>query len=203
MKLLKTGHVGHFLVVLLALCLAAVSSAASGGRCAAAGEGAEFGISLEAGWMRPADLDFRELYGRAAFLPEVRISKGLGSGMSAWLAVSGFKGSGTIPVLDEPAEARQIFLSLGASLERALLGGLSGRADAGLTLIAYRESALGAAEKGTRAGFRCGAGLSYPIYRGLSATASAGYILSSKTLGGVSMKFGGFKAGLGLAYRFD
>lgn len=203
MKLLKTGHAVYSIVVLLAVSLAAIPSAASSGRLTAADEEAEFGISLEAGWMRPADLGFRELYGRGTFLPEVTISKGLGSGISAWLAVSGFKSSGTIPVLDDPAEARQTFLSLGASLERALLGGLSGRADAGLTLVAYRESALGAVEKGTRAGFRFGAGLSYPIYRGLSATASAGYILSSRTLGAVSMKFGGFKAGLGLTYRFD
>lgn len=203
MKLPKSGYVGPFALIFLVLCLAAVPSSAFSGQQTAADGGRGFRIALEDGWMRPADLKFREFYGCWAFSPEVKISKGLGGGTSAWFAVSGFKRSGTVPVVDEHAEARQTFLSLGAAFEKAVLGKLSGRVDAGLTLVLYRESAMGIEEKGTRAGLRLGAGFSYPIHRRLSASASAGYILSSKAIEGVSVKFGGFRAGLGLAYRFD
>ncbi len=203
MKIMRNQFIGISVLAALALCPAGLRASDASESGLAAGRGRGFEIALEAGWMRPADPGFRELYGRSGFLPEIRISKGLGGGTSVWLAASGLTGSGTVPVLDEPVAARQTFFSLGAALERNLLGGLSGRAEAGLALVAYRESALGLVEKGTRAGFRMGAGLSYPLLRGLSATASAGYILSSRTRDGVSMRFGGFKAGIGLAYRFD
>ncbi len=203
MKIMKNHLIGISVLAALALCPAGLRASDASGSELAAGRGRGFEIAIEAGWMRPADRGFRELYGRSFFLPEIRLSKGMGAGTSVWLAASGLKGSATIPVLDEPAESRQTFLSLGAALERNLLGDLSGRAEAGLAVVAYRESALGSVEKGTRAGFRLGAGLSYPLIRGLSATASAGYILSSRTRDGVPVRFGGFKAGLGLAYRFD
>ncbi|MHB8094847.1 MAG: hypothetical protein ACYDH0_07885 [Candidatus Aminicenantales bacterium] len=195
MKMIKNQHLGIPVLAFLALCPAAL--------CAGASSGKGFAVSLEAGLMRPADSQFRDIYGGGASSPQVRVAKGLGGGTSAWCAVSGFKKSGTVPVLDERAETRQTFLSLGAAYERTLLGGLSGRVDAGLALVAYREASMEIEEKGTRAGLLLGAGLSYPIYRGLSASASAGYILASKKLGDVSMKFGGLRAGLGLAYRFD
>ena len=203
MKLMKTEHIGVSVLMFLTLCPAAFPSPASSGQGLARDRGKGFTIALEAGLMRPADARFREIYGGGAFAPEVRISKGLGGGTSAWLAVSGFKRAGTVPVLEERTEARQTFLSLGAAYEKPVLGGLSGRVDAGLVLVAYREAALGIEAKGTRAGFRLGAGLSYPIVGKLSASASAGYIFSSGTRDGVSVRFGGLKAGLGLAYRFD
>jgi len=195
MKLIKTIPIAACILVLLAFCRNASAAEASSGK--------GFSVSLEAGWMRPADGGFREIYGGGAFSPEVRVSKGFGGGVSAWCALSGHKKSGTVPVLDEPAEMRQTVLSLGAAWERVLFGGLSGRVDAGLALVTYREKAMGIEEKGTRAGFRLGTGFVYPIFRGLSASASAGYILASKKIGDVSVKLGGWRAGLGLSYRFD
>jgi hypothetical protein len=195
MKLMKTTSIGISILILLALRPAAL--------CAGVSSGKGFAVSLEAGLMRPADSHFRDIYGGGAFSPQIRVAKGLGGGTSAWCAVSGFKKSGTVPVLDERAETRPTFLSLGAAYERTLLGGLSGRVDAGLALVAYREASMGIEEKGTRAGLHLGAGLLYPIYRGLCVSASAGYILASKKSGDISVKFGGLRAGLGLAYRFD
>jgi len=181
----------HLLILLL---LAGPLAAASPGPVS---------LRLAAGGLRPADADYRLIYGGAVFMPRLELAFELTPTLSAWAAGSGLKKSGLGPLTGIACKSSQIFLAAGASYEMRVSPAMAVRLAAGPMLVFYREEAGEAAASGNALGADLNAALSWALSSRLALEVRLGWLLAADRLnGGDRFQLGGPWAGLGMAWSF-
>lgn len=159
-------------------------------------------VRLSGGILLPGDSAYRDIYGKTAFLPELKAGLALSGSLYLWAGYGLVSKKGETAVLKSEAKSTQHFISAGAGTRGAISDKLEWMAEAGLLIAAYREEAMGATATGSAWGGVAGAGLAWRLGEALFLTAEAGYLFSSDKVEGKTIKPGGFKAGLGLGVRF-
>ena len=164
--------------------------------------GDRFQVSLVASALFPADSGYKEVYGSSVFLPELKAAYSLFGSVYAWAGFGFLSADGQTPVLKEPAESRQGFLTAGVG-GRVPLGGDWGLfGELGLALLSYSEEALGGTASGSALGAALNAGVRRDMGSRLFLVAQVGYAYGKKTVEHVALKLGGVKAGIGAGIRF-
>lgn len=162
----------------------------------------KFLLSVYGNYMISSDTNFKDIYGSGNLLPEVKAGFKVTGNLYFWAGYGFLSVAGTIPEIEEDAEAKQQFLSLGIGYTGRLNRLLGYTADIGLAGISYKENALGEEASGNTLGFRLDGGLQIFITEGICAEISAGYIYGSDTVNEIDIKLGGFKGSIGLGFRF-
>ena len=111
-------------------------------------------VSLGAGFMRPADSDFRQIYGNQALLPEVSAALRLYKGLCLTAGAGRTSEEGKTPELGLMTKARQEYDSVGLGYMLRISQGLCADANAGIAGMSCREEALGAIVKGHGLGYK-------------------------------------------------
>jgi len=162
----------------------------------------KFLLSVQGNYMISSDANFKDIYGSGNILPEIKAGFKIAGNFYLWAGYGFLSVKGTIPEIDEEAEAKQQFLSLGAGYTGRLNQILGYTTDIGLAGISYKENALGEEASGNTLGFRLDGGLQIFITDGVCVEISAGYIYGSDTVNDINIKLGGLKGGIGLGIRF-
>ena len=121
----------------------------------------KFFVSAGAAAAVPGNSRYRDFYGTVQFSPELKAGITFFKSLYAWLGCSFFSARYPIPDLVESSRGTQQFLSLGVGWETRRGRRLQSDFFAALVLAGYRETALGATDKGSALGFELGTGLRY------------------------------------------
>lgn len=167
---------------------------------AAASAESRFFLSGGAGYLRPADENYRAVYGSQALYPEIAAAIRLFGGLCLTASYGTFKKTGTTPELGFEATATQTYFTAGLSYliraSRILCFELGGA----VTGMSFREDALGAWVKGRQPGYKAEAGLLIvPEDERVFFGVRAGYIaaripdISSEITGPQPIRLGGFR----------
>jgi hypothetical protein len=120
----------------------------------AASAESRFFLSAGAGYLRPADENYRLVYGNQALYPEIAAAVRLVGGLCLTGSYGTFKKTGTTPELEFETTATQTYFTAGLSYiiraSRILCFELGGA----LTGMSFREDALGAWVKGRQPGYK-------------------------------------------------
>jgi hypothetical protein len=160
-------------------------------------------LRLAACGLRPADANYRLIYGGIAFMPRLELAYGLSPRLSAWAAYCGLKKSGLGPISGIACSSSQHFLAAGACYTADVAASMSLRLAAGPMLVLYREEAGGVAASGSAPGADVNAALSWAISPRLALEGRLGWLLAAdRNSGGDKFQLGGPWAGLGVALNF-
>lgn len=185
-----------------ALSLLALVLLLAGGAAAQDG-GSRLSAALTGNILFPSDAGYRDTYGSARFIPEIRVAYSLGKGLFLYAAYGLLSASGTTPVLEAEASSTQHILSLGGGIRGPLTGKLSYKAGAGLFLGLYKEEAMDVEVTGSAIGLRLDGVVCYSLTDKIGLQAGLGYLIASdRTEEDVKIKLGGFRLGAGVGYKF-
>jgi opacity protein-like surface antigen len=145
---------------------------------------------------------YRQIYGQAVFLPEVKISGLVFKNISVWGAYGWNAKKGFIEEVNERAQIRQTMLSFGAGYVYKLNARLQLRAEAGMTFISFKEEALEGTLKGSGTGWKIGANCDYFVWKKVFATLGASFSQAGDEAETGRIKLGGFQLGVGLGFAF-
>ncbi|MCX6554662.1 MAG: outer membrane beta-barrel protein [Candidatus Aminicenantes bacterium] len=145
---------------------------------------------------------YRQIYGQAVFMPEIKITRLVYRNISVWGGFGWIAKKGLIEEVNEPAQIRQTMLSIGAGSVYRLNGKLQLRAEAGLTFNSFKEEALEETLKGSGLGWKIGANLDYFVWKKVFATLSASFSQAGDEVETGKVKLGGFLLGVGLGFAF-
>jgi hypothetical protein len=162
----------------------------------------KFTLVLTGSALMPQDSNYKTVYGKTFFFPEIRLSYALGGDFFLFGGYGLLSASGTTPVLQSVAKSTQHFLSAGAGYAGALGGDLGFEIAAGLFWAPYKEAVEEAEVTGSAIGFRADAALRYSFSPAFFAQLGLGYLTASSTVDGTSIKLGGLRTGLGIGYKF-
>jgi hypothetical protein len=116
-------------------------------------------VSVGAGFMRPTDPGFRQIYGNQALLPEVAAAVRLYKGLCLTAGGGRVSEEGMTPELGLMTKARQEYVSVGLGYMLRISQGLCADANAGIAGMSCREDALGAMVKGHGLGYKAELGI--------------------------------------------
>ena len=116
-------------------------------------------ISLGAGFMRPADSGFRQIYGNQVILPDVAAAIRLYKGLCLTAGAGKASEEGKTPELGLTTKASQGYISAGLGYMLRISYGLCVDVNAGIASMSYREEALGTTIKGNGPGYKAEAGI--------------------------------------------
>ena len=160
-------------------------------------------VLARAALLFPADAEYRKIFGGQRPYFEFKIGADIIRNLYLWGGWGFFSGSGTIPIVDEQAETSQNILSLGAGYRLLVAPHFAVRAEAGISMISYKESGIGLEVSGSGIGIRAGVGGFYIISKTLFAEVGLDYAsASSTTEDGLKLRLGGFTFGAGVGLRF-
>jgi hypothetical protein len=151
----------------------------------------------------PEDAEYRKIYGERRLYLELKVGADIGRNLYLWGAWGSFGGTGTIPLVDEEAEASQNILSFGAGFRLRITPRLGARAEVGFSRIGYKEKAMGLEVSGSGTGLRAGVGGFYIFSRTVFIEVGLDWArASSTTEDGLKLRLGGWILGAGLGLRF-
>jgi hypothetical protein len=162
----------------------------------------KFSLVLTGSALMPQDSNYKTVYGKTIFFPELRLAYALGGDFFVFGSYGLLSASGTTPIFQSAAKSTQHFISAGAGYAGPLSGDLGFEIAAGLFLAAYKETVEDTAVTGSTIGFRADAALRYSFSSTFFAQLGLGYLTGSDTVDGTSIKVGGLRAGLGIGYKF-
>ena len=154
-------------------------------------------IAVTGNLFRPADSNFRDLYGSSAFFPEIRVEKSFHLGLSLWGSYSGFSKDAKSAVLGLAIESKQSLYGFGLSYKIPLKETLKLRLEAGLFADHHKEEGMGVKASGTAIGLRAGCGLVHKLAGPLSLLGELSYMKASDTVEGEDFDLGGLRFGFG------
>lgn len=157
-------------------------------------------LSIEENYLRHADPAFREIYGSAAFFPEVTAGIRLFKGLHLMGSYGRLVKEGKTPELGLETRSTQNFLAAELGYLGKIRGNFGFLAEAGLASLTYREEALGAWIEGRTPGIKTGIGLLYLAERGqVFVGLKAGYMFSR--VNEHNIRLGGAKVAVCLGVR--
>jgi hypothetical protein len=113
-----------------------------------------FFVSLGAGFMRPADSGFRQIYGNQALLPDVSMAVRLYKGLCLTAGAGKASEEGRTSELGLVTKASQRYISVGLGYMLRISYGFCVDVNAGIAGMSCREEALGAIVKGNGPGYK-------------------------------------------------
>lgn len=111
-------------------------------------------VALGAGFMRPADSEFRQIYGNQALLPEVSAVLRFYRGLCLTAGAGKASEEGRTPELGLITKARQEYIYVGLGYMLRISQGLCADVNAGIADMSCREEALDATAKGHGLGYK-------------------------------------------------
>jgi hypothetical protein len=149
----------------------------------------------------PASGDYRQIFGRSVFMPELKVTCLVYRNFTLWGGFGWVARKGMVEEVAETAKINQTFLSLGAGYAHKLSGKLRLRGELGLTYVSFREEALQLVQKGSGLGWKIGANLDYFIGKRLFVSLAAAYSKTGDETEAGKIDLGGAQlgAGIGLA----
>lgn len=179
----------RFLIVPAVLLLMGAASAES-----------RFFFSAGAAYLRPADENYRTIYGNQVIYPEIAAAVRLAGGLCLTGSYGTFKKTGTTPDLGFETTAKQTYFTVGLSYLIRASESLCFEAGGALAGMSFREDALGAWVEGRQPGWKAEAGLLLvPEDESVFFGVRAGYLtariadLSSEITGPQPVVLGGFR----------
>jgi predicted porin len=148
----------------------------------------------------PASGDYRLIFGRSVFMPEVKVTCLVYRNFSLWSGFAWVAKQGMVKEVNETAKINQTFLSLGAGYAQKLSGRLRLRGELGLTYVSFREEALQRVQKGSGLGWKIGADLDYFIGKRLFVMVAAGYSKTGDETEAGEIDLGGAQLGGGIGF---
>ncbi|MFC2155580.1 hypothetical protein ACFLRB_03695 [Acidobacteriota bacterium] len=160
-----------------------------------------FLISFTGNYVTSSDSVYRKVYGSGEFCPEFRAGVRIFNNVYGWAGYGFLSSKGlTYPDLKLETEARKKYLSAGIGYQGK--GKFTYRIDAGLLYVNWEEKAIDKLNKGTAFGFRFGAAAVYNWTATFFTEISSSYLIASDRIDDISLKLGGFIAGVGIGLRF-
>ena len=158
-------------------------------------------IAARASYFINRDANFRDVYGSGNFSFESKVSLRVLEGLHIAGGVGFLKTEGTIPDTEFEAEANQRMISAGLEYAFELSYSWEFRLGADVLFVNYEESAFGEKIKNNGLAYRAEGGLLYRLSHDLYLEIFTAYSFGNDDVNGVSIKLGGFQAGLGIAFR--
>ncbi|MGD0782594.1 MAG: hypothetical protein ABSA30_07020 [Candidatus Aminicenantales bacterium] len=162
----------------------------------------KFSLVVTGSALWPTDGNYKAVYGKAVFFPEIKLTYALGGDFFVFAGYGLISVSGTTPILQSETQSTQHFISAGAGYDASLSGNLAFEIAAGLFFAAFKETVADDEASGSAIGFRADAALRYGFSPRFFAQLGLGYLTGSDTVDGVPVKLGGLRAGLGFGYKF-
>ena len=162
----------------------------------------KFMVSVSGNYLVPSDSGYKDIYGDSVFYPELKAGCTVYKGVYVFAGYGFFTRKGTTLEFGQKAESTQNFLSFGIGYEGSISDRFGYKLELGLLHAKYKEEAMGEEVSGSSTGFGGEAGFLYRIHSFLFAKVFAGYLRASDRIQDVAIELGGFKAGLGLEFRF-
>jgi hypothetical protein len=162
----------------------------------------KFSLAISGNALWPSDGNFKTVYGKTFFQPEVRLTYALSEEFFLYGGYGFLSASGLTPIFQSDAQSTQHFFSIGGGYGASLGENLGFQIGAGIFLASYKETVADVSVTGSAIGFRADAALRYNISSKFFALAGLGYMTASDDVDGVSIKLGGLRAGLGFGCRF-
>jgi hypothetical protein len=153
-------------------------------------------------YLIPADKDFKDIYGKGLFYPEIKAGVKVFEGFYVWAGYGFLLAKGTTTLLAEEAESNQNYFSGGFGYEGRISDRVGYRVETGTFYVNYREEAMGLEVSGSAIGYRIDGGLNMDVLKNVYIEISGGYLAASDSIEGISIKLGGFKTGVGFGVRF-
>lgn len=150
----------------------------------------------------PSDSDYKDLYGKNAFLPEVSLAYAPWKALFLWTDLGIFSQDGVISELDEEIHISRLHLGFGLGTRLIRRHSLRLSAVAGLSVQHFREEAMDTENSDSALGIKLGLQLDTAIARRWFLRLGASFIAAQKTSGDLEMKLGGFQLGAGLGFSF-
>jgi len=146
--------------------------------------------------------DYRQIYGKAVFTPEIKITGLVYRNFTAWGSLGYISKSGYIEEVAEPSKIQQTMFGIGIGYAYKLSAVLRLRGELGLVFISFQEQALEETANGSGMGWKIGADLDYLLGKKLFVTLTAAYSAANDEAETGKIKLGGFQAGVGLGIAF-
>ncbi len=159
-------------------------------------------ITGTSNYLIPADKDFKDIYGKGLFYPEIKAGVKVFEGFYIWAGYGFLLAKGTTNLLAEEAESNQNYISGGFGYEGRISDRVRYKVETGTFYVNYREEAMGLKVSGSTIGYRIDGGLDIDVLKNVFLEIGGGYLAASDSIEGISIKLGGFKAGVGFGVRF-
>ena len=160
-----------------------------------------FMISFTGNYMTSSDSVYRKVYGSGEFYPEFKAGVRIFNNFYGWAGYGFLSAEGqTYPDLGLETKARKKYLSAGIGYQG--MGKVTYRIDAGLLYVNWEEKTIDKLNKGSAIGFRFGAALVYNWTPTFFTEISSAYLIASDRIDYISLKLGGYIAGVGIGLRF-
>jgi hypothetical protein len=185
-------------LVFLALLLPAIPGACRGEEIPAR----RFMVTVGLNLFQSPSSGYRQLYGKTAPMPEIKITSRFYKNVSVWAAYGQVTDDGFVEEVDETINIRRSLFGFGFGYVQKISAPLRLRGEIGLAYISYKENALQVVQKGAGLGWKIGADLDYFIGERLFVTLAAAYSEASDEVETGKIKLGGLQAGVGLGFTF-
>jgi len=159
-------------------------------------------ITAGANFFYSANADFRQIYGQAVFMPEIKITRLVSRNIFIWGSCAFIAKNGFIEEVDEKAKIHRTMLCIGVGYAHKFSASLRLRGELGFTSISFKEEALGGTFKGSGLGWKIGTNLDYFIGKRMFVTLTAAYSGASDEAETGKIRLGGVHAGLCLGFTF-
>lgn len=160
-----------------------------------------FTVSFTGNYMRSSDSVYRQVYGSSEFYPEFKAGVKVFNNFYIWGGFGFLSSKGhTFPELNLDTKASKKYLSGGLGYSGN--GKITFRIEAGLLHVTWKEEAMDIKNNGSAFGFRIGGGIVYNWNPTFFTEISSAYLIASDTVDDISLKLGGFIAGVGVGIRF-
>jgi hypothetical protein len=146
--------------------------------------------------------DYRQIYGKSAFMPEIKIMRLVYRGLAVWGSIGLISDNGFIEEVDEKARIRKIMLGFGLGYVHRFSALLRLRGELGLAFISFKEDALEVIQKGSGLGWKVAANLDYFLSKRVFAMLTMAFSQAKDEAQTGKIDLGGFQAGAGLGFIF-
>jgi hypothetical protein len=160
------------------------------------------GLSVPVGLLLPADANFKDVYGKSVFLPEIQLGMQVSGPVYAWVRYGFFSKSGTIPDSTDTAKTTQGMLSFGAGVVIPVTAKLNLALQAGGLSHHFKEEALDQIYSATKFGFCADAMLGMQLGSGMYTGIQLGYRTASDTVDSRDLTLGGISTGVTVGVTF-
>ena len=161
-----------------------------------------FMAEISGQFISPSDQDYKDIYGKSVFYPDLRVGIKIIKDLYAWGSYGRFTRGGMTPVLAIETESSQNFFSFGLGYLFSLTDKLKLDTFAGLSSIHYEEKAMGMEVNGSKIGLRIDGGLKFIVWKSMYTKSTLGYCGAKDAVDDVEIKLGGIQAGIGVGLQF-
>ncbi|MDY0231025.1 MAG: hypothetical protein RBR88_00910, partial [Candidatus Saccharicenans sp.] len=147
-------------------------------------------FSFSAGFLFPADSNYKEIYGQQVLGPEFKLGLRIVNDFYVYGSFFNFNKNGRTPVLEEATSSKQQFIGGGLAYFPYLNRSWKLFIGAGVGSLSYKEEAMDLTVNGSKLGFLLEGGIYFKekfMFIGLNA----GYCSASDTYEEVKFKIGG------------